>query len=45
MFLSLLQTRELQISQLAPTHPAAKQHRKNGTVPFSFERARIMCLP
>ena len=45
MFLSLLQMRELQVSQLAPTQPAAKQYRKNRTIPFSLERHRIRCLP
>src|SRR2546425_5782497 len=33
MFLSLLQMRELQISQLTPSQPAAKQHREDCTVP------------
>jgi len=45
MFLALLQMREVQVGQFAAAESAAKQHRKNRTVPFALEGAGIRCPP
>ena len=45
MLLSLLQMREVQISQFPSPQPAAKQHCENGAVPFAFEPVGIGSLP
>jgi hypothetical protein len=45
MLLSLLQMREVQISQFASSQPAAKQHCENRAVPFAFEHVGIRSLP
>jgi hypothetical protein len=45
VFLSLLQMREVQISQFPPSQTAAKQDRENRAVPFAFEGVGIRSLP
>jgi hypothetical protein len=45
VFLSLLQMREVQISQLPPSQAAAKQHCENRAVSFAFEGVGIRRLP
>jgi hypothetical protein len=45
VLLSLLQMREVQISQFPPSQAAAKQNREYRAVPSAFEGVRIGSLP